>query len=108
MPVIVSVMLAIASLVTVIAVGKIWLELFQDIFFLYSPPRIFWVFNVFLKKSDKIKLFTFFLIVLMKYFCIACILCGLPFLQGTFNLIYIDKNWFLKDIDFYKPGAIQG
>ena len=60
MPVIVSVMLAIVSLITVIAVGKIWLELFQDIFFLYSPPRIFWVFNVFLKKSDKIKSFTFF------------------------------------------------
>ena len=60
MPVIVSVMLAIVSLITVIAVGKIWLELFQDIFFLFSPPRIFWVFNVFLKKSDKIKSFTFF------------------------------------------------
>ena len=46
--------------------------------------------------------------VLIKYFCIGCILCGLLFLQGSFDLINFDRNWFLKDIDFCKPGVIQG
>ena len=46
--------------------------------------------------------------MLIKGFCIACILCGLPFLQGSFNLIHFDRNWFLIDIDVSKPGVIQG
>ena len=48
--------LVIVSLLTVITLGKIWLELFEDIIF-FIPIHIF--FNVFLKKSGKIKLFTF-------------------------------------------------
>ena len=51
--------LVIVSLLTVIAVRKIWLELFEEYYFLYSFPHIFKVFNVFLKKHGKIKLFTF-------------------------------------------------
>ena len=46
--------------------------------------------------------------MLIKYFCIACILCELPFLQGSFNLINFDRKWFLIDIDFCKPQVIQG
>ena len=29
------------------------------------------------------------------------------FLQGSFNLIYFDRNWFLIYKDFCKPGVIQ-
>ena len=32
---------------------------------------------------------------------------GFLFLQGSFNLINCDRNWFLIDIDFCKPGVIQ-
>ena len=44
----------------------------------------------------------------MTDFCIACILYGLHFLQGSFNFINFDSNWFLIDIDFCKPEVIQG
>ena len=44
----------------------------------------------------------------MKDLCIVCVLCGHPFLQGSFNLINFDRNWFLIDKDFCKPGVIQG
>ena len=30
------------------------------------------------------------------------------FFQRSFNLINIDSNWFLIDIDFCKPGVIEG
>ena len=30
------------------------------------------------------------------------------FLQGSFNLINFDRDWLLIDIDFCKPGVIQG
>ena len=33
---------------------------------------------------------------------------GFLFLQGSFNLINFDRNWFLIDIDFCKPEVIQG
>ena len=33
---------------------------------------------------------------------------GFIFLQGSFNLINFDRNWFLIDIDFCKPEVIQG
>ena len=33
---------------------------------------------------------------------------GFLFLQGLFNLISFDRKWFLIDIDFRKPGVIQG
>ena len=46
--------------------------------------------------------------MLIKDFCIACILHGLPFLQGSFNLIKFDRNWFLIDTDFCKAGVIHG
>ena len=48
-----------------------------------------------------------FLIVLTKYFSIACILCVLPFSQGSFSLIHFDRNWFLKDIDICKKEVIH-
>ena len=30
------------------------------------------------------------------------------FRQGSFNLINFDRSWFLIDIDFCKPGVMQG
>ena len=92
--------LVIVSLLTVKAVVKTWLDLFEDIIFFIPIHIFFYFFNVFLKKPDEIKLFTLFS-------RITCILCGLPFLQGPFNIINFDRNWFLIDIDFCKSGVIQ-
>ena len=44
----------------------------------------------------------------IKDFCIVCSLFGFLFLKGSFNLIYFDRNWFLINIDFFKPGVVQG
>ena len=44
----------------------------------------------------------------IKDFCFVCILFGFLFLKGSFSLIYFDRNWFLINIDFCKPGVIQG
>ena len=30
------------------------------------------------------------------------------FVQGSFNLLNFDRNWYLIDIDFYKPGVVLG
>ena len=33
---------------------------------------------------------------------------GFVFLQESLDLINFDRNWFLIDIDFCKPGVIEG
>ena len=44
----------------------------------------------------------------LKDFCIACILCGFPFLQGSFSLRNFDGNWFLLGVNFCKQRVNQG
>ena len=44
----------------------------------------------------------------MKDFYIGCILHELLFLPRSFNLIKFGRTYFLINIDFSKPGIIQG
>ena len=54
--------LVIASLLTVIAVGEIWLKLFEDIIFCV-PFHMF--LGLFLKKSGKVKSVSFFFLIVL-------------------------------------------
>ena len=72
------------------------------------PFQIFFRFLMFSWKNLGKYFFLLFLIVLIKDFCIVCVLCGFPFLQEYFNLINFDRNCFLIDIDCFKPRVIYG